>query len=66
VPFHIHTRPAEGHALHAQAEFLFRSIFSAQLDRATYPHHAVPGQSGNLLQDAHNLTRGAGPARSLG
>jgi hypothetical protein len=66
VPFHIHARSSEGHTLHAQAEFLFGGIFSAQFDGPARTDHAVPGQSRNLLQDAHNLTGGSGPARSLG
>src|SRR5450631_1812392 len=63
---HIHARPAKGHTLHAQAEFLFSRMFSTQLDGSARADHAVPRQSGNLLQDAHNLTRRSGPARSLG
>jgi hypothetical protein len=34
VSLHIHAHPAKRHALHAQAEFLFSAIFSAQLDGA--------------------------------
>jgi hypothetical protein len=66
VPLHIHARPAKRHTLHAQAESLFSGIFSAQLDGPARADHAVPWQSGNLLQDSHNLPRGSSPARSLG
>jgi hypothetical protein len=63
VALHVHARSAEGHGFHAQAESLFRGTFSAQLDRAARADDAVPGQSGNLPQDAHDLARGSGPAR---
>src|SRR6202790_3779546 len=66
VPLHIHARPAKRHTLHAQAESLFRGIFSGQPDRPARANHAVPWQSGNLLQDSHNLPRGARPARGFG
>jgi len=66
MPFHIHARPAESNALHAQAESLFRATFSAQLDRAARAHHSVPGQSWDLLQNSHHLAGGAGPARGPG
>jgi hypothetical protein len=65
MPFHIHPRPVERHSLHPQAESLFSGIFSIQLDSAARPDHAVPGQSRNLLQDAHHLPRRSSPARSL-
>ena len=65
MPFHIHPRPAESHALHAQAEFLFRAIFSAQLDRTARADHAMPGQSRNLAQNTHHLARRSRPAGSL-
>jgi hypothetical protein len=66
VPLHIHARPAKRHTFHAQTESLFSGIFSAQLDRPARPDHTMPGQSRNLLQDAHHLPRRSEPARSLG
>jgi hypothetical protein len=66
VPLHIHAHPAERHALHAQPEFLLSAIFSAQLDGPAGADNAVPGQSRNLAQNPHYLTRGSGPACSLG
>jgi hypothetical protein len=65
VPLHIHARPAKRHALHPQTEFLFSGIVSEQLDRAPGADYAMPGQSRNLLQDAHHLPRRSSPARSL-
>jgi hypothetical protein len=66
VPFHVHARSAKSHSLHAQAEFLFGGIFSAQLDRSAGADHAMPRQIRRLLQDAHHLTRRSGPTRGLG
>jgi len=65
VPLHIHAHPAKRHALHAQSEFLFSGIFSGQLNGAAGADHPVPGQSRNLSQNPHHLTRGPRPARSL-
>jgi len=65
MTLHIHARPAKSHTLHPQTESLFSGIFSAQLDRATRPHYTMPGQSRNLLQNAHHLARGSRPSRSL-
>ncbi len=66
MPLHIHAHATERHALHEQPEFLLSAIFSAQLDCSAGPDDTVPGQSRNLAQNPHHLTRGSGPARSLG
>jgi hypothetical protein len=66
VPLHIDTRPAKSNALHAQPESLFRTIFGAELNGAARPDYAVPWQSGNLLEDAHNLASGPRPACGFG
>ncbi len=63
VPFHIHARPAKRHSLHSQPESLFGATFSTQLDGPARADHAMPGQSRNLLQDAHHLAGGSRPAR---
>lgn len=65
VPLHIHPRPAESDALHAQAKFLFSAIFSAQLDCTARADHAMPGQSRNLAQNTHHLARRSRPASGL-
>jgi hypothetical protein len=66
VPFHIDPRPAKRYPLHSQTKALFGAILSRKFDCATRPEDAVPGQTLNTLQDAHNLPRRSRPARSLG
>jgi hypothetical protein len=63
---HIHPHAAKSYPFHAQAKTLFGAIFSRELDGTARAEHAVPGQSLNTLQDAHNLPRSSRPARSLG
>lgn len=63
VKRHVHARSAEGDALHAQAESLLGGLFSGQLDGAAGSDDAMPGQSRDLLQDAHDLPGRARPAR---
>ncbi len=63
MPFHIHAGAAEGDSFHAEAKFLFGGTFSGQLDGAARADYSVPGQSGNLPQDAHYLASSSGPAR---
>jgi len=65
VPLHIDAGAAEGDSLHAQAEFLFGGAFSGQLDGAARANYPVPGQSGNLAQDAHHLASSSRPARGF-
>jgi hypothetical protein len=63
---HIHPQAAKSDPFHAQAKTLFGAIFSRELDGTARAEHAVPGQSLNTLQDAHNLPRSSRPTRSLG
>jgi hypothetical protein len=63
---HIHPHAAKSYPFHAQAKTLFGAIFSRELDGTARAEHAVPGQSPNTLQDAHNLPRSSRPTRSLG
>lgn len=66
APFHIHAHSSEGDTLHTKTESLFGPILSAQLDGPARADYAMPGQSGNLLQDSHYLARSSRPARRLG
>jgi hypothetical protein len=61
VERHIHAYSAEGDAFHAQAESLLGGVFTGQLDRSAGPHHALPRQPVNLLEQPHYLPGRAWP-----
>ncbi len=63
VPLHIHPRPAKNNPLHAQPEFLFCAVFSAQFNGPARADYTMPRQSRNLPQNAHHLARRPIPAR---
>jgi hypothetical protein len=66
VLYHVDPRTAKSYALHSQSKPLFGGIFSAELNCAPGAYYAVPRQSLRLMQDAHHLPGGAGPAGGAG
>jgi hypothetical protein len=55
VALHIHAHATEGHAFHFETESLFGTVFSGKFDGSAGADYALPGESGNLAQDADDL-----------
>ena len=66
MPPHIYAHAPEGYAFHFQAESLFGAVFSGKFDGSAGADDALPGESGNLAEDADDLAGGSGPACGVG